>query len=175
MRRADLWRRGLRRSLRRIGAGLTLAALLAACAPEPGPDPMGALPLRNPTVPLGGTARFDPARFAGDWHSRACLGTCPAQLRFAQGTDGTLIRNSGESRSAYRPQGTGILRPVATGGDTLVVMWVDEGFRTAVIGTASGSRAAILDRSRTGGADRIAAATEILDFYGWDTRRLQGN
>ena len=39
-----------------------------------------------------------------------------------------------------------------------------------------GSGAAILDRATTGGADRIAAAREILDFNGWDTgqlRRLQ--
>jgi apolipoprotein D and lipocalin family protein len=31
----------------------------------------------------------------------------------------------------------------------------------------------VIDRARPGGADRVKAATEILDFNGWDVSRLQ--
>ena len=54
----------------------------------------------------------------------------------------------------------------------LWVLWVDEGFRTAVVGNPAGDFGWILDRSATGGADRIAAAREILDFNGYDTGQL---
>jgi len=66
----------------------------------------------------------------------------------------------------------GVLR--AHGGDqTLVVMWVDDGFRTAAVGDAAGTWAAVIDRARPGGADRVKAATEILDFNGWDVSQIQ--
>ena len=53
------------------------------------------------------------------------------------------------------------------------VLWVDEGFRTAVLGNPDGTFGWIVDRSTTGGADRIKAAREILDFNGYDTGRLR--
>ena len=56
---------------------------------------------------------------------------------------------------------------------TLWVLWVDEGFRTAVVGNPAGDFGWILDRSASGGADRIAAAREILDFNGYDTDQLR--
>jgi apolipoprotein D and lipocalin family protein len=52
-------------------------------------------------------------------------------------------------------------------------MWVDEGFRTAAVGDANGRWAAILDRNATSSPDRIKAATEILDFNGWDISQLR--
>ena len=66
----------------------------------------------------------------------------------------------------------GVLRQVE-GDGTLVVMWVDEGFRTAAVGDADGRWAAILNRNRKAAPDRIAAATEILDFNGWDVAKLR--
>ena len=66
----------------------------------------------------------------------------------------------------------GVLRS-AEDGEALVVMWVDDGFRTAAVGGSGGQAAAIIDRAPTGGADRIAAAREILDFNGWDVSRLR--
>ena len=54
----------------------------------------------------------------------------------------------------------------------LWVIWMDEAVRTAVIATADGRAAFILDRKPEGGADRIEAAREILDFNGYDITRL---
>lgn len=128
--------------------------------------------LRNPTAPLGGTSRFDADRFAGDWQTVACLGTCDAAVRYAVTTNGLYLRRANGQDTAFRIAAPGILRQ--SGGDqVLVVMWVDEGFRTAAIGDAEGRWAAILNRNRRPAADRIKAATEILDFNGWDTGKLR--
>ncbi len=63
----------------------------------------------------------------------------------------------------------------ADGDETreLWVIWVDDGFRTAAIGAPDGAYGWIIDRSAKGGADRIAAAREILNFNGYDTSALK--
>lgn len=53
------------------------------------------------------------------------------------------------------------------------VVWVDDDFRTAAIGTPDGSYGWILDRRPEGGADRLRAAAEILNFNGYDTSRIK--
>ena len=149
------------------------ALALAGCSrKEEAGYPAGTLPLRNPTAPLGGTSRFDVGRFTGDWVTRACLGSCVSQVSFTQSLTGAVAETDARGSRAWLPGAPGILRAVE-GDEVLVVMWVDEGFRTAAVGLADGSRAAILDRSGTGGADRITAAREILDFNGWDVGRLR--
>ena len=83
------------------------------------------------------------------------------------GDGGTLwlAQQQGQGRYALsRPDGS---------TRTLWVLWVDEGFRTAVVGNPAGDFGWILDRSASGGADRIAAAREILDFNGYDTDQLR--
>lgn len=155
------------------GVAMACVLALAGCAAKQAGYPTGTLPLRNPTAPLGGTARFDPGRFTGDWVTRACLGPCVPSVSFTQSLTGALSESDARGSRAYLPGAPGILRATA-GDDVLVVMWVDEGFRTAAVGLADGSRAAIIDRSRSGGADRIAAAREILDFNGWDVSQLRG-
>ena len=80
-----------------------------------------------------------------------------------------MIRETAEGQAAYNVEGPGILR----GQDTLVVMWVDDGFRTAAIGNADGTWAAVIDRTGRAAPDRLAAATEILDFNGWDVAKLK--
>lgn len=163
----------IRRMLRKgaFGAvvGASLALLIACAAPMSPPAP---LPLRNPTAPLGGTTRFNAGDFAGDWHTVACLGICAAQARYSMATDGVFLRGTAAGAASYRQTGPGILRDTTSDG-ILVVMWVDEGFRTAAVGDADGTWAAVIDRRPGGAADRIKAATEILDFYGWDISRLQ--
>ena len=154
----------------RRAAALLLAVGLAACA-APVPQEI-TLPLRNPTAPLGGTSRFDAARFAGDWQTVACLGTCAATVRYLMATEGVFLRRAEGVDTPYLIPAPGVLRQMG-GTQTLVVMWVDEGFRTAAVGDADGRWAAILDRSRTPGADRVKAAREILDFNGWDVSKLK--
>ncbi|UWR23494.1 lipocalin [Sulfitobacter sp. S190] len=156
---------------RRSAAWAALAVALAGCAAAPVPQGDVRIGLRNPTAPLGGVSRFEVARFAGDWTTLRCLGDCAARVRYVVATDGVLLREADGVRTPYRISAPGVLREV--GGDaTLVVMWVDEGFRTAAVGDAEGTWAAVIDRG-TGSADRTAAATEILDFNGWDVSRIR--
>ncbi len=156
---------------RRVAAcGLVLAAMLAGCTPAAAPP--SAIPLRNPTAPLGGTTRFNVNDFAGDWHTVVCLGRCADHARYAVATDGVFLRQTAEGTVPYLQSGPGVLRQNG-GGGTLVVMWVDEGFRTAAVGDADGAWAAVIDRRVGGAADRLTAATEILDFYGWDVSQLR--
>ena len=145
---------------------LALAAITAGCtSPSAGLEGTGLL--RNPTVILAGTTRFDPERFAGRWQTTACLGACAERVRYLW--DGEVIRETAEGQAAYNVEGPGILR----GQDTLVVMWVDDGFRTAAVGNADGTWAAVIDRKARAAPDRLAAATEILDFNGWDVAKLK--
>ena len=153
----------------RAFAAALLGLVLAGCGMDASRAPAD-LPLRDPAVPLGGTSRFDAARFQGEWHTIACLGACAARETYVQ-TGAALVRQTPGGQTAYAPQGTGVLKPDT--GPILVVMWVDEGFRTAVVGDADGDWAAIIDRAPEGAPDRLVAATEILDFYGWDVSRLQ--
>ena len=153
----------------RCGAALALALLVAACTPEPAPDLE--IGFRNPTVTLAGSTRYDSARFAGGWVTVACLGTCAETVRYIPATDGVMLREAVGEQVAYRSVGPGILREVG-GAGVLVVMWVDEGFRTAAVGDVDGDWAAVIDRTGRGGADRVAAAIEVLDFNGWRVEAL---
>jgi apolipoprotein D and lipocalin family protein len=53
------------------------------------------------------------------------------------------------------------------------VLWVDEGYRTAVVGQPSGQAGWILNRDPAIPADRLRAAREILEWNGYDLRRLE--
>ncbi|QGY00427.1 lipocalin [Roseovarius faecimaris] len=50
----------------------------------------------------------------------------------------------------------------------LWVIWIDDGYRTAAIGSPDSDLAFILDRKPKGGADRITAAREVLAFNGYN-------
>ncbi|MGB0440872.1 MAG: hypothetical protein ACPGFC_12345, partial [Paracoccaceae bacterium] len=54
----------------------------------------------------------------------------------------------------------------------MVVVWVDEGFRTAALATRDGSYAVIVDRAKTGGGDRIVAAKSVLAHNGFAVARM---
>ncbi|KIN63959.1 Lipocalin-like protein [Sulfitobacter noctilucicola] len=160
-------------SVTRLGLRAAMGAMamfLVGCTAEPLPEIE--IGLRNPTVPLGGTSRFEAGRFAGDWQTVRCLGECERSVTYQVATDGVFLRRAGDTLTAYSVPAPGILREM--GGDsTLVVMWVDEGFRTAAVGDADGRWAAVLGRSRKTAPDRVKAATEILDFNGWDIAKMQ--
>lgn len=155
--------------LRRYFVGVALV-VLAACAKGPQIGETG--PLRNPTAIIGGTLRFDAAKFAGNWITVSCIGPCAPSERYQAATDGVYLRTVAGRTEDYVVSAPGVLRRRGS-SERLVVMWVDTGFRTAAIGDADGRWAAIVDRGDTPGPDRIAAATEILDFNGWDTTRLR--
>ena len=53
------------------------------------------------------------------------------------------------------------------------VLWLDADNRTAAIGAPDGRIGWIMDRSPRGGADRIAAAREIMEWQGYDMARMK--
>lgn len=165
----------------RIALGLMAVAIFAACAAPPAP----VQGFRDTAAPFASTQRFETEKFLGDWVRVAAFApsgqpVAPERHRYQQATTGQIIgdvtgMNGATQRQVYDLTAPGRLR--AQGQDdpseALWLLWVDEGFRTAVLGTPSGSRAFILDRSATPAPDRIRAAREILDWYGYDMTRLQ--
>lgn len=161
--------RSLLRSWVLVGA---VFGVLSACAPSDAP-------YRDASAPMGATTRFDPARFAGDWVISSRFDQAAGGIvTFTYDAADNTLSLSGDVLSdragAYDIPSAGVLERAKIGGDRIVVMWVDTGFRTAAIGTASGDFGAILDRPKDISEDRSAAAREVLDFYGWDINKLQG-
>tara|TARA_B110001469_G_scaffold15320_1_gene15503 strand:+ start:78 stop:611 length:534 start_codon:yes stop_codon:yes gene_type:complete len=169
---------GITLVLRRYLVGALLMGGLVACAPVPADPPATSdITFRNSSANIGATTRFDPVRFAGDWHVVARFvetGETAAHdviaVTYQRGKDRIVIVAS-EGAQTYAYDGTAVLRPKQ--GEPLIAMWVDEGFRTAVLGTPSGRVGYILDRKPNPRKGRLKAATEILKFYGWDTGRLK--
>ena len=156
------------RVLRRSAAFAILIFATGCDLPQRQPVVLG---YRNPTVPLAATTRFEEDRFVGTWTTVACIGICASRTRYFEVPDGIFSRETDTGVRSYLISPPGVLREMG-GRETLVVMWVDEGFRTAAIGDSNGRWAAILNRGKPS-ADRTQAATEILDFNGWDVSRLQ--
>lgn len=141
---------------------------------------------RDSSQPLSVTTRADLSALSGPWFLR---GHFPgdqslAMVTFLPGqngsqavefrTEGCLL--SGDCTSETRvhtlePLGPRRIRDTQTGREYWLV-WIDEGLRTAAIGTPDGSFGWVLDRKPTGGDDRIAAAAEILEFNGYDVSKL---
>ncbi|WP_187432036.1 hypothetical protein ROLI_014880 [Roseobacter fucihabitans] len=134
---------------------------------------------RDVSVPIGATTRFDTAQFAGEWFIVARFGETPeGRVVFTQSPARNALSLASdvipERAGTYEITRAGVLESPRAPGDTLIVMWVDEGFRTAAIGTGEGDFGVILNRQGAAPADRLEAAVEVLDFYGWDTSQLKG-
>lgn len=148
-----------------------LGLVLAGCSAEDGS-------YRNQSAPIGATTRFSAEEFSGNW----IVASSFQQRRKAAITvtytpeDGQLVVTSDgfpEIAGVYREGATGELIPVSDAQERLVVMWVDDDFRTAAVGTVSGSLGVVLDRDGDVSTDRATAARDILGFYGWDTNQLK--
>lgn len=172
---------------------LLLLALLAGCA-KPLPDaPVGGLfeVYRDRSVPIGSAALFSAEKYAGTWYEVArfpvpfeagCAGVTAeygvlpdgglSVTNTCRNLDGT-VRSTIEGRADI--VGPGRLK-VALGGVPFAadywVLWVDEGYRTAVVGTPNGRSGWILNRAPKIPGDRLKAAREVLDFNGYDLGRL---
>lgn len=135
-------------------------------------------------------AVFDPARYAGLWYEVAsfpvsfqegCTGT---RATYGLGEDGVLsVRNVCMKDGALttiegtaRVVGPGRLK-VKLGAMPFAadywVLWVDEGYRTAVVGVPSGRAGWILNRDPEIPDDRYRAALSVLEFNGYDVSRLR--
>lgn len=131
---------------------------------------------RDVTSAIGVTTRFDAARFSGSWMVWEAFGPQPGGTITFEQLEGALRISGSAARDLageYRPGMPGELLAKAADGETLVVMWVDEDFETAAIGSVSGSFGAILDRDGRVPPDRAKAARDILTFYGWDVGALE--
>ncbi|MCZ0812488.1 MAG: lipocalin family protein [Pseudomonadota bacterium] len=168
--------------MRRLG--LLSLLFLAACASAPtGPG------YRDTGQPLSVTTRSDHARLSGDWVLRAttpptpemagliAVGYNPGETdrftftRRVCDADGACeTRRVTRTATVLGPNRWRLSGP--SGALELWVVWVDEGYRTAAIGTPDGSFGWVLDRAPSGGADRITAAREILEFNGYAERAL---
>ncbi|MEM7489583.1 MAG: lipocalin family protein [Pseudomonadota bacterium] len=146
---------------------------------------------RDPSVAIASKADFDPARYAGRWYEITRFpvpfqaGCAGAVAEYGTPRDGRLtIRNvclDAEGRPIRQIEGIGTV----TGPGRLEVrlngvpftapywiLWVDEGYRTAVVGQPDGRAGWILNRDPEIPPDRLLAAKEVLAFNGYDTSAL---
>ncbi|WP_322866494.1 lipocalin family protein [Aquicoccus sp. G2-2] len=136
-----------------LAIGLALGAL-AGCVPATG--------VRAPDAPISSQVNVRAPQIAGAWVTRASWGKAPApgaRLSFAEG-----LHQNGPGR--FHAQSG----PLA--GRTFWVLWMDADGRTAAIGDPEGQFGWIMDRKPKGGADRIAAAKEIMNWMGYDMSRM---
>jgi len=154
---------------------LFVIALLTACTPNAGPSPF----YRDTSVPITSVALFDPAQFAGRWDVVASYGmeTCGFDVVATKtGVFDLAERGCSEAIEHSVATMTGPGRYTPKGGARKNaehwVMWVDQTYRTAVIGTVGGEFGMILNRGRDIPSDRLKAAREILDWNGYDLARL---
>lgn len=131
---------------------------------------------RDVSAPIAATTRFEAPRLDGTWWVRAEFAPAPTQarqVRYVWNGDGSFDIGT-EGGALVRHDVSEGARWVATrGAPEIWLLWVDTGYRTAALGTPDGSFGVILDRSATGGTDRIAAAREIFDWFGYDLTKLQ--
>lgn len=146
---------------------LAICCVLAGCV-QPEPQALGevTLPLRNPTAQIASQANVTPDRLYGQWVVVQGAGLPPGtQLTISKGE----MRIGGVAlRMTNKGQGRFVL-----GDMDIWVHWLDFDNRTAAMGDPQGRRVWIMDRTGNPG-ERLKAAREILDWYGYDLSRLSG-
>ncbi len=129
-------------------------------------------------------AVLDASRLVGRWAQVADFtnksGSCtPGGVEISKAGAGLTV--------AYRlclsgsvVQGDGAMQPAGPGRFVVPgqpgpwwVLWADADYRTLVIGTPNGRLGFILNRERDLPPDRLVAARDILDWNGYDLKRLQ--
>ncbi len=156
--------------------------LVAGCAAPAPVAPPAQTVFRTAGAPFASSTRFDAARMAGDWRVVAAFAAAPGRLpgvtlRLAQAPGGMDVTQGGWMLPAGRYAVTGpgrLVRAPSAGvsGPELWVIWVDDDFRTAVLGSPDGRLGWIMDRGRIS-ADRLRAARDILGWQGYDLTRLR--
>lgn len=163
-----------------------LLALLAACAPAPKGGPY-----RSAGTPMYSNAVLQTDRLAGRWLQVADFAPADAAACQAGGVtvtpEGALtlavqadLCLGGQKRAfsgVADVSGPGRIMlqgadPTGIGAEWWI-LWVDDGYRTMVIGTPSGAFGMILDRQAQVPPDRMRAAREILAWNGYDLARLR--
>ncbi len=158
--------------------------LLAGClaAPEPNDPSL----LRNPTVPLSIISRGGAETMNGEWQVRAsspgysdmysltfntkaaALHTVEFQVESCDSSGNCEALSDGWQAQPVAQNRWKLTSETTDTEMELWVIWIDDGFRTAAVGSPDSDMAFILDRKPSGGADRIMAASEVLDFNGYN-------
>jgi len=158
-----------------------VALALAGCvakAPEPAPPS-----LRDPKAMISSAALFDAGRFAGTWHVAASATPGCAGAKQEWRWDGRVYALSGidcsgpvpavlEGQAALTGPGARFAPDKGFGGEPIWLLWVDQDYRVAVLGTPSGYWGMVLSRGLPLRADLATAAREVLDFNGYDVKRI---
>lgn len=159
--------------MKAIGVALVLG-VLAGCTPV-----AKTAGYRDLTAPITSVALFDPAQFSGHWEMIAAYDdqNCAFDVVTASAELINLAEHKCTGEVAHSvAQITGPGRFTPKGGANKAqeywVMWIDQTYRTAVIGTVGGEFGMILNRDRDIPTDRMQAAREILDWNGYDLTRL---
>lgn len=163
---------------------LVFVLLLASCG-------TGGSVYRDTNTQISSAAAFDPARYAGLWYEIArypvpfqegCTATTAQYDVRPDGTLGVLNRCVVDGREKSVEGSAEIVGPgrlsvrfssVPFINAPYWVLWVDEGYRTAVVGVPSGRAGWILNRDPEIPADRWRAALEVLKFNGYDLSALE--
>ncbi|TMV12705.1 lipocalin [Arenibacterium halophilum] len=162
----------------RAAVGAVLLAL-AGCMPGGGGSPY-----RDAAAPIAATTRFEPARMAGRWDVVALFAegdvAAPPPVTYAWDAAAehlVVVPEADGPQARFAPLrvvAPGRLRPLGRDGvdDEIWVLWSDADYRTVVLSNRAGSFGQILNRGALA-PDRLAAAREILDWYGFDLSLLR--
>jgi apolipoprotein D and lipocalin family protein len=162
--------------MRQLIWGLIGVAALAGCAPEPSTS------LRDPKALISSASLFDSARFGGTWQVVASgMPGCSGQQNWAwdgvgayhvTGTACALSAQTVDERVVLTGPGGRLAARTGFGGEPIFVMWVDQDYRIAALGTPSGRWGMILSRQSPARSDLLKAAREVLDFNGYDLAKI---
>jgi len=172
---------------------LFLALLLAGCANQDGGGFFEVY--RDTDTSISSKAVFSPERYTGVWYEIARFpvpfeaGCKGVTAEYALRDDGSLsvlniCRNPDGTEKSRIAGSAEVVGPgrLKVRFDTVPfvaadywVLWTDEDYRTAVVGTPNGRAGWILNRTPDIRADRLETARDILQFNGYDLDRLKGD
>jgi len=172
---------------------VAMVGLVGCVTVEPPPD-FGSIPLRNPIAPIASQTNVTASDLAGEWAVRRQAGAAfggrdalkitaeedaiGLPVTAIQCSDAADLCDSVERRVIFASTGPGrwsLGEPGAgvVGPTEIWVLWADTSRRTVVLGDPDGSYVLVIDRAPSGGADRLTAAAEIMDWYGYDLARME--
>lgn len=161
----------------KVAAALIVLAVLGACRT---PAPEAAPGLRRAGAMISSAVLFDPARFAGKWYvvASGVPGCAGAEQGWVWSGQGAFALSGIDCASGTKPHYlTGRAVMTGPGGRMMPdegfsrapvwVLWVDQDYRMAVLGTPGGQFGVVLSRELPPRGDLLRAAQEVLDFNGY--------
>lgn len=169
----------------------TSLVVLASCT-QTTPALVATEVYRNPSAQIASQTNVTAQRMSGDWVVRqgfAGQSGPVGAFSVEAGENGTLTFIGASQRCTTEgcraldtvvllaPVGPGRWKSVGASAVfpelELWVLWMDFDDRTAAIGTPSGQFGWIMDKNTTGGGDRITAARDIMEWFGYNMAQLE--